>query len=134
MTEEISRIIASHGGAALLVDYGYADAGFGETLQAVRDHHFAPVLSDPGASDLSAHVDFAALAESVREHGLQPELTTQGEFLLGVGLLERAGSLGAAADESQQRAISDAVERLAAPDAMGTLFKVMKILPMMKPA
>jgi SAM-dependent MidA family methyltransferase len=56
-------------------------------------------------------------------------LTTQGEFLLSMGLLERAGLLGSQASEEARQTISDAVERLAGPDAMGTLFKILKILP-----
>jgi SAM-dependent MidA family methyltransferase len=56
-------------------------------------------------------------------------LTTQGDFLLGMGLLERAGLLGNQAGEEVRQAIADAVERLAGPDAMGTLFKVLKVLP-----
>jgi SAM-dependent MidA family methyltransferase len=90
------------------------------------------VLASPGKADLTAHVDFAALAQSARGCGLRTELSTQAEFLLGMGLIERAGSLGANADESTRQAISDAVERLAGSDAMGRLFKVMKILPMAK--
>ncbi len=54
---------AAKGGAALFVDYGYGDeAAFGETLQAVGRHKFADILERPGEVDLSAHVDFAALA------------------------------------------------------------------------
>jgi SAM-dependent MidA family methyltransferase len=44
-----------------------------------------------------------------------------------MGLLERAGALGANADDQDRQAIADAVERLAGPDAMGELFKVLKI-------
>ena len=54
---------------------------------------------------------------------------TQGDFLLKMGLLERAGRLGAAADEAARNAIRDAVERLAGPDGMGTLFKALCITP-----
>ncbi len=61
--EEIAGAIAMRGGAALIVDYGYgAEAGFGDTLQAVKAHQYAPVLETPGEADLTAHVDFAALA------------------------------------------------------------------------
>ena len=56
-------------------------------------------------------------------------MATQGEFLLGMGLLERAGRLGATADEAERERISDAVERLAGPQAMGDLFKVLAVLP-----
>ena len=64
LTEGIARLIAGNGGAALIVDYGYAEPGFGETLQAMVKHTFADVLAEPGTRDLSAHVDFAALAQA----------------------------------------------------------------------
>ncbi|RWD19657.1 SAM-dependent methyltransferase, partial [Mesorhizobium sp.] len=118
-----------HGGAGLFIDYGHLRPGIGDTLQALRKHDHDNVLANPGEADLTAHVDFAALAATARAHGLDVETTTQGDFLLGMGLLERAGSLGAKADGKSRQAISDAVERLAGPDAMGELFKVLKMLP-----
>jgi SAM-dependent MidA family methyltransferase len=124
----IAHRIAEHGGAALVIDYGHAMSGPGETLQAVRRHAFADPLDAPGEADLTAHVDFAALGRSARAagaavHGPMP----QGDFLLSLGLLERAGRLGAAANEPERQAIRAAVERLANPDQMGTLFKVMAL-------
>lgn len=129
LTEEISRVIASHGGAALLIDYGYADAGFGETLQAVRDHRFAPILADPGASDLSAHVDFTALGEAARHGGARvfgPK--AQGEFLDGLGIGVRARRLSQS-HPLETESLTKAVARLTAPDQMGTLFRAMAVLP-----
>ncbi|HEX2760222.1 MAG TPA: SAM-dependent methyltransferase, partial [Rhizomicrobium sp.] len=129
LAEEISRLIASHGGAALLIDYGYADAGFGETLQAVRDHRFAPILSDPGASDLSAHVDFAALAEAAHHGGARvfgPR--PQGAFLDGLGIGVRARRL-IQSHPSETENLTKAVARLTAPDQMGNLFQAMALLP-----
>lgn len=125
----IAECIAGHGGAGLFPDYGHLQPGFGDTLQAVRKHAPEDVLANPGEADLTAHVDFAALAAVVRAHGLDVELTTQGDFLLSMGLLERAGLLGSQASDEAKQTITDAVERLAGPDAMGTLFKVLKILP-----
>ncbi|MER9725548.1 MULTISPECIES: class I SAM-dependent methyltransferase [unclassified Mesorhizobium] len=121
--------IADHGGAGLFPDYGHLQPGFGDTLQAVRRHAPEDVLANPGEADLTAHVDFAALAAVVRAHGLDVELATQGDFLLGMGLLERAGQLGSQASQEARQTIADAVERLAGPDGMGTLFKILKILP-----
>ncbi|RVD12483.1 SAM-dependent methyltransferase, partial [Mesorhizobium sp. M4B.F.Ca.ET.017.02.2.1] len=121
--------IARHGGAGLFIDYGHLQHGIGDTLQALRKHDHDNVLANPGEADLTAHVDFAALAAVVRAHGLDVQMTTQGDFLLGLGLLARAGQLGAKADDSVRQAISDAVERLAGPDTMGELFKVLKIQP-----
>ncbi|WP_192256209.1 class I SAM-dependent methyltransferase [Mesorhizobium silamurunense] len=128
----IAERIAGHGGAGLFIDYGHLQPGIGDTLQALRRHDHEDVLANPGEADLTAHVDFAALAASARAHGLDAELTTQGEFLLGMGLLERAGALGAKADDGERQTISEAVERLAGPDAMGKLFKVMTIKPAAK--
>lgn len=115
-------------GALLAFDYGHVRSGFGETLQAVRAHHYADPLRDPGECDLTAHVDFARLARAAEAEGaslLGP--LTQGEFLLSMGLLERAGALGASRGEAERDAIVAAVERLAGPDDMGTLFKAMAV-------
>lgn len=129
ITAGIARRIARDGGAALIVDYGHAASGVGETLQAVRAHAFVDPLREPGEADLTAHVDFGALARTVRGAGaavLGP--MPQGEFLLTLGLLERAGRLGADKDEAEREALRSAVERLAGSGQMGQLFKVMAIV------
>ena len=70
LAENIARIIAAKGGAALILDYGYGEAaGFSETLQAVSGHRFADALAEPGEDDISAHVDFAALAQAGKRGG-----------------------------------------------------------------
>ncbi len=121
--------IASFGGAALFIDYGHLEPGFGDTLQAVRNHLYEDALANPGMADLTSHVDFAALATAARRQGAESACMTQGDFLLRMGLLERAGQLGANADEKTRRQIEADVERLAGPDAMGKLFKTMAIFP-----
>jgi NADH dehydrogenase [ubiquinone] 1 alpha subcomplex assembly factor 7 len=114
------------GGAQLAIDYGHAESGHGDTLQAMRQHGFDDPLAHPGAADLTVHVDFAALAATARAQGARASrVWTQGDFLLALGLLERAGRLGAGKDAATQDAIRAAVERLAGPEAMGTLFKVL---------
>jgi SAM-dependent MidA family methyltransferase len=125
----IAERIATAGGAGLFIDYGHFRHGFGDTLQAVRRHKPEDPLENPGEADLTAHVDFSALADRARVAELDTHLATQGEFLLGLGLLERAGRLGAAADEAGREEIRAAVERLAGPDQMGELFKVLAVLP-----
>ena len=125
----IAGRIARHGGAGLFFDYGHIEPGLGDTFQAVRRHRSEGVFDNPGEADLTSHVDFAALVAVARSRGLRTELTTQAEFLLGMGLLERAGRLGAAADEATREKITADVERLAGRDQMGELFKVLAILP-----
>lgn len=129
LMDEIAARIARDGGAALFVDYGHLRPGFGDTLQAVRRHAYDDVFAHPGEADLTSHVDFAALARVAERHGLEARLATQGEFLLGLGLVERAGALGAQADEETRERLSSEAERLAGPQAMGTLFKVLSVAP-----
>ena len=129
LVQKIAERIAADGGAGLFIDYGYLHPAVGDTLQAVRRHAPEDVLASPGEADLTAHVDFAALASVAHACGLDPHAITQGEFLLAMGLLERAGQLGASADDAVRERISGEVERLAGPDAMGDLFKVLAVLP-----
>jgi SAM-dependent MidA family methyltransferase len=130
LAQDIARIVTRRGGAALLVDYGYqARGGFGETLQAVRAQRFTDILTDPGEADLSAHVDFPALAEAGRQGGsavLGP--VTQGSFLAALGLGARAGGLAKANPDAAQ-SLQAAVERLTGPSQMGSLFKALAFLP-----
>ncbi len=123
----LSRRIAAEGGALLAIDYGH-DGGFGDTLQAMRRHGFVSPLDSPGEADLTAHVDFSALAAVARAAGAAAfPLLTQGDLLVRLGLVERAGRLGAGKDAATQEAIRAAAERLASPAAMGTLFKALVI-------
>ena len=125
---EIARRIVSDNGTALVIDYGYEGPAAGDTLQAVRAHEYENPLASPGEADLTAHVDFASLARRARIEGariLGP--MDQGDFLVRLGLLERAGRLGAKANQVAREQLRLAVERLAAPDQMGTLFKTMAI-------
>lgn len=115
-----------HGGAGLIIDYGALESGTGDTLQAVRRHKTTDPLADPGETDLTTHVDFEHLAQIAQKNNVTNlGVAQQGAFLLALGLLERAGQLGAGSDTSTQDAISLAVERLAGDAAMGQLFKVM---------
>ena len=116
------------GGAALIVDYGSDKPGAASTLQAVRAHKYDDPFAAPGEADITAHVDFAALARAATEAGAQARpLMRQGEFLIRLGLVERANVLGRDKDTKARDAIAAAIERLAAPKAMGDLFKVLAI-------
>jgi len=122
----IGARIAANGGAALIIDYGYKGPAFGDTLQAVQQHAFAPPLAEPGEADVTAHVDFAALARAAEAAGAKAKpLLSQGGFLRALGLAARAERLAAGKDDARRGAIAAAVERLAGPDAMGSLFKVL---------
>jgi NADH dehydrogenase [ubiquinone] 1 alpha subcomplex assembly factor 7 len=125
---EIARRVRSHSGAALIVDYGYAAPAIGDTLQAVQRHNYAPVLEQPGDADLTAHVDFSALATAARAAGAACwGAIPQGVFLRRLGIETRAATLAAAATPAQKTSLQTAFERLLNDDQMGTLFKVLAI-------
>lgn len=118
-----TRLRAS-GGWALIVDYG-RDRGSGASLQAVRGHRGADILDRPGETDLSAHVDFSALATASGARTFGP--TVQGDFLRRLGIVHRADTLKSRASAMQRAAIDAALMRLIAPDQMGTLFRVLAV-------
>jgi NADH dehydrogenase [ubiquinone] 1 alpha subcomplex assembly factor 7 len=130
LAEDIARIITARGGAALVIDYGYGDrAGFAETLQAVGGHRFVDVLAEPGEDDLSAHVDFAALAAAGKRGGASVfGPVTQGAFLANIGITERAEQL-MKSNPDEAKTLLAATERLIGHDTMGQLFKALAFLP-----
>ncbi len=125
----IGARLAAAPGAALAIDYGHADGpAVGDTLQALRRHAFAPVLEAPGEADLTAHVDFAAIAAAAKEGGAQcfgP--VEQGEWLTRLGIRQRAAALAAKARPDQARDIGGALDRLIDPAQMGRLFKLVAL-------
>ena len=121
----IGARIARDGGWALIIDYGLESAGRAASLQAVRGHRGAGILDRPGETDLSAHVDFAALAASSGVATYGP--VSQGAFLRRLGLAARAQALKRRANAVQANAIDAASARLIGPDQMGTLFRVLAL-------
>ncbi|WP_235522785.1 class I SAM-dependent methyltransferase [Novosphingobium sp. Leaf2] len=125
VVDEIARRLARHGGAGLLIDYGYTAAQTGSTLQAVRAHQKVDPFAAPGEADLTCLVDFAAAAEVATVAGARHLGTTgQGDFLRALGIQTRAAQLSNVAPP-QSSAIRAAVHRLIDGDEMGELFKVM---------
>ncbi|KUR73626.1 ATP synthase subunit beta [Novosphingobium fuchskuhlense] len=123
--QEVGHRLASQGGAALFIDYGYTEPQLGSTLQAVRAHRKVDVFAEPGEADLTAHVDFATLARVAEEAGARwLGTSTQGVWLAALGIGARAGALARSAPHAAEP-IEAATMRLTAPTQMGTLFKVM---------
>ena len=112
---------------ALFIDYGPAQAIYGDTLQAVQRHGFVDPLADPGRADLTAHVRFGELARKARAAGLAADgPLAQAEFLGRLGAAERAARL-MAANPHQAGEIEAGVQRLLSPGGMGQLFKAMAV-------
>ena len=124
----IGNAIASHGGTALIIDYGHSETTCGDTLQAVKNHQFYDFLADPGDADLTAHVDFQALKETAEQAGAAAfGPVTQGDYLRRLGIEPRAQQLESVATSRQKEDVREALERLTSADEMGTLFKVLAI-------
>lgn len=124
----MARHVYRHGGAALWIDYGHDKTAAGDSLQAVKQHNYHPVLRDPGEADLTAHVDFAALKKTAESAGAKTHgPIEQGTFLKSLGIETRASLLGEAATPDQRAVLAAALQRLTAPEQMGTLFRVMAV-------
>ncbi|MFX0543764.1 class I SAM-dependent methyltransferase [Roseovarius sp. S4756] len=124
---ELGRRIANKGGTALIVDYGDWRA-LGDTFQALRAHAPSDPFDAPGDADLTAHVDFEALALAAAP-ARHTRLTAQGVFLERLGITQRAQKLAAALSGEALSAHVAAHRRLTHPSEMGTLFKVMALYP-----
>jgi SAM-dependent MidA family methyltransferase len=118
----LGQRLTDQGGAALIIDYGHAISAVGDTLQAVRRHQPAAVLDDPGEADLTAHVDFQALAEAAKPVAAT-EVMGQGAFLRSLGIELRADRLISATPQKAD-IVANACRRLIDPSGMGTLFKI----------
>ena len=120
--------IAGHGGAALIIDYGPAASAPGDSFQAVRGQRYCDPLQDPGLADLTAHVDFQALAHAAQAAGCETDgPIPQGDFLQRLGIGLRARKLSENATPEQRAAIASALHRLTGPEQMGSLFKALAL-------
>ncbi|MGL5167865.1 MAG: class I SAM-dependent methyltransferase [Afipia sp.] len=126
----IARRLRDQGGAALIIDYGHLRSDAGDTFQAVAKHAFANPLKNAGLADVTAHVDFQALARAAEDVGARAHgAVEQGAFLNRLGIENRAQALMKNATEDGQKLITAGLSRLTgpSPEGMGSLFKVLGV-------
>lgn len=128
----IGQRIAAHGGAALIVDYG-GWRSRGDTFQAVENHAPVDPLGAPGRADLTAHVDFEALAQAAHPAAHSPAIP-QGVFLEHLGITRRAQTLAKGLTGARLESHIAAHRRLTHPDEMGSVFKTLALWPQGAPA
>lgn len=121
----VAERLAAQGGAALFIDYGHTAPRLGSTLQAVRAHRKVDAFAMPGEADLTAHVDFTAMAETAEAGGARWMGTAeQGHWLHALGIGARAQALARSAP-AHVATLNAALDRLTGESQMGALFKVM---------
>jgi NADH dehydrogenase [ubiquinone] 1 alpha subcomplex assembly factor 7 len=127
---KIASRIRNQGGAALIIDYGHLRSDAGDTFQAIARHSYTDPLKAPGQADVTAHVDFQALAQAAEDMGARVHgPVAQGEFLKRLGIETRALTLMAKASLEVSEDISSALKRLTegGRGGMGAMFKVLGI-------
>ncbi len=124
----LGALINSHGGAALVIDYGHRKSAMGDTLQAMKSHTYCGMLDTPGAADITSHVDFEALALGFVSAGAQTfDVMTQGDFLRAMGLDIRASALAKKLSGPELADFLSGIKRIADDNQMGQLFKVLAV-------
>ena len=127
---KIASRVRDQNGAALIIDYGHVRSDAGDTFQAIARHSFTDPLKAPGQVDVTAHVDFQALAHAAEDMGARVHgPVTQGEFLKRLGIETRAVTLMAKASHEVSEDIAAALQRLTGTGrgAMGSMFKVLGV-------
>ncbi|VIO68736.1 hypothetical protein CI41S_15660 [Bradyrhizobium ivorense] len=127
---KLATRVRDQDGAALIIDYGHLRSDAGDTFQAIARHSFADPLKNPGEADITAHVDFQALARAAEDVGANVHgPVTQGDFLKRLGVEARAAGLMAKASPEMSADIAGALKRLtdSGRGGMGSMFKAMAI-------
>ena len=123
--ENVCKFIKKNRGIFLTVDYGYFKNNKNFTLQAVQNHKFSHVLENIGEKDISSHVNFEDLINVAKQNNLKiEECSTQREFLLKFGILERKKIFN---NSKYSKKIDTEVDRLINNNKMGNLFKFLVI-------
>ena len=126
--KDISKMIKENNGGLLLIDYGYTDKKMKNTLQAVSNHKFANILKDIGNVDITHNISFNFFKKFIKQiGGLKSNLTTQKDFLIRMGIKQRAEIISKNLNFSKKADLYYRLKRLIDENQMGNLFKVMLI-------
>lgn len=132
----LSKHLCTHGGASLIIDYGYdiktetrTRRQYNSTLQAIKNHQYHSIIDSLGEADLTAHVDFNALKKAAIEQEINDyNILSQKEFLVKYGIEIRLQALKNTASQEEGDILDRQVFRLISTKQMGELFKVLEIV------
>ncbi len=123
--EDIANKINKLDGGLLAFDYGYIKKKNQDTLQSVKKHKSVNPFFKPGHSDITSLINFKLFHKILNENNLAvKKITTQGEFLKKIGILERANILSKKMTFKAKANMFYRLKRLLGPKEMGNLFKV----------
>ena len=126
--KKISKVVKKNNGGLLLIDYGYSDKKMKNTLQGISNHKFANILKNIGNIDITHHLNFEFFKKIIIQiGGLESNLTSQKEFLLKMGIKQRAEIISQNQNFTKKADIYYRLNRLIDEKQMGSLFKVMLI-------
>ena len=125
---EIFQKIKKNTGGMLLIDYGYSEEKMKNTLQGISNHKFTNILDNIGNSDITHNINFNLFKKIVKQSGgLKDNLTTQKDFLIKMGIKQRAEIISKNQSFLKKADIYYRLKRLIDDRQMGNLFKVMMI-------
>ncbi|MEO8719106.1 MAG: SAM-dependent methyltransferase, partial [Burkholderiales bacterium] len=121
-------------GALIVIDYGFPEREFyhpqrnmGTLMCHYRHRAHGDVFFHPGLQDITAHVDFTALARAAREGGLEVlGYCNQAQFLVNCGITGLLGDEDAG-DAARYAPLAAEAQKLLSPAEMGELFKVLAV-------
>lgn len=114
--DSYAHLISKDKGAALIIDYGYENSAYGDSLQALYKHQPCAITDNIGEADLTSHIDFEWLSTFFH----QSKIKTQSQFLQENGIAIRYQHLN-------NPKLRPGYERLLHPEQMGGLFKVLDV-------
>ncbi len=126
--KNISKMIKKNTGGLLLIDYGYTAKKMKDTLKGISNHKFANILDNIGNVDISHNINFDLFQRYIKNlGGLKNNLTTQKDFLIKMGIKQRAEIISQNLNFLGKTDIYYRLKRLIDEKQMGNLFKVMLI-------
>ena len=126
--KKIIKIIQKKNGGLLIIDYGYDNEKTKDTLQGIYNKNYSNVLENIGFSDITYNINFNLFKKIIQNiGGLKVKTTNQRNFLIKVGIKQRAEIISKNLTFLKKADIYYRLERLININQMGSLFKVMLV-------
>jgi len=122
----ISKKIKKHGGCLLIFDYGYTENINKDTLQSVKKHQYTNILSGPGNSDITSHINYELFSKILKKGNLRVEkIISQSKFLQTMGIIKRANIISKKMNFKSKANLFFRLKKLLHHQEMGSLIKVL---------